>query len=154
MQFMWHWLPIIVLCLLACATPARADDCETKATEIAEKIGLDAGQRSASGSIALSARNEGDDDYGAYLHCKGASGVTLRFLSPPSPGQKWFQFVGRSGAILTGVKASSIAIGAQNCVENARLRKTAAFRSPGSAFQMQCTVSRNDDRAELSLAGR
>ena len=64
---MWHWLPIIVLCLLACATPARADDCETKAIEIAEKIGLDAGQRSPSGSIALSARNEGDDDYGAFI---------------------------------------------------------------------------------------
>lgn len=144
---------MIAMCVLASVTPSRADDCEIKVAEIAEKIGLDAGERTPSGSIALSARNEGDDDYGAYLHCKGASGVTLRFLSPPSPGQKWFQFVGRSGAILTGVKASSIAIGAQNCVENARLRKT-VFRSPGTAFQMQCTVSRNDDRAELSLAGR
>jgi hypothetical protein len=150
---MRYRLPIFVLSLLACVAPACADDCEIKAAEIAEKIGLDAGERTQSGSIALSARDEGDDDYGAYLLCKGAQGTTLRFLSPPSPGQKWYQFVGRSGAILTGVKASSIALGAQNCVENARLRKT-AFRSPGSAFQMQCTVSRNDDRAELSLAGR
>lgn len=144
---------MIVLSFLACVAPARADDCEAKAVEIAEKIGLDAGERTSAGFIALSARNEGEDDYGAYLLCKGALGTTLRYLSPPSPGPKWFQFVGRSGAVLTGVKPSSIALGAQNCVENARLRK-AAFRSPGSAFQMQCTVSRNDDRAELSLAGR
>ena len=94
------------------------------------------------------------DDYGAFLACKGALGMSLRYLSPPSPGVKWFRFVGRSGAILTGVKPAAIALEAQNCVENARLRKALTFRSPGSAFQMQCSVAKMDDRAEISLARR
>ena len=144
---------MVMLLSAACLAPARADECETKAAEIAGRIGLNVGQRTASGSIPLSARTDEEDDYGAYLVCKGPLGMTLRYLSPPSPGAKWFSFVGRSGAILTGVKSSSIALGAQNCVENARLRK-AAFRSPGSAFQMSCAIAKTDDRAEISLAGR
>lgn len=133
--------------------PARAEECEVKATEIAGKLGLDVGRRTAANAIPLSARTEAEDDYGAFLVCKGPLGMTLRFLSPPSPAAKWFQFVGRAGAILTGVKPAPIALEAQNCVENARLRR-AAFRSPGSAFQMQCSVAKSDDRAEIALAGR
>lgn len=145
-------LPIVLLSVVW-AAPACADECETKALEIARKLALDADTRSPADEIPLSARTEAEDDYGAFLVCKGPLGMTLRFLSPPSPGRSWFQFVGRAGAILTGVKPASIALEAQNCVENARLRK-AAFRSPGSAFQMSCSVAKSDDRAEISLAGR
>jgi hypothetical protein len=144
---------IVLLLSAMWGTPAAADECEAKAAEIAGKIGLDASRRAPANFIALSARTDEEDDYGVYLHCKGSLGMTLRYLSPPSPGHKWFQFVGRSGAVLTGVKPSTIALEAQNCIENARLRK-AAFRSPGSAFQMSCSVAKTDDRAEISLAGR
>jgi len=89
--------------------------------------------------------------YGAYLLCNGTLGMTLHYLSPPSPGQKWFEFVGRSGTILTKVGSVLIALEARNCVENARLRE-ASFRSPGSALQMMCSVSKMDERAEISLA--
>lgn len=146
-------LRMVLLLSAAWGAPARADECEAMATQIADGIGLDVGQRTASNAIPLSARSEEEDDYGAFLLCRGPLGLTLRYLSPPTPGSKWFRFVGRSGAILTGVKPSSITLGAQNCVENARLRR-AAFRSPGSAFQMQCSVSKSDERAEISLAAR
>jgi hypothetical protein len=128
-----------------------ADECETKADEIARTVGLDAGKRTPAGFIPLSAR--ANDDYGAYLLCKGSLGLTLQYLSPPSPAQKWFEFVSHSGAVLTGIKPASIALGVKNCVENARLRK-GPFHSPGSAFQMVCSVAKTDDRVELSLAGR
>jgi hypothetical protein len=144
---------IVLLSSAVWAAPARADECETKATEVAAKLGLDVGRRTSSNTIPLSARTDEEDDYGGYLVCRGSLGMTLRFLSPPSPGPQWFQFVGRGGAILTGVNPASIALEAQNCVENARLRK-AMFRSPGSAFQMSCSVAKSDDRAEISLAGR
>ncbi len=146
-------LPIVLLSSVVWATPARADECDTKAADLARELGLDVGGRTSSDAVPLSARTEAEDDYGAFLVCKGPLGMTLRFLSPPSPGRSWFQFVGRAGAILTAVKPASIALEAQNCIENARLRK-AAFRSPGSAFQMSCSVAKSDDRAELSLAGR
>ncbi|MDE2380201.1 hypothetical protein, partial [Bradyrhizobium sp.] len=129
-------LGLILLLAAAVGAPTRADECETKAAEIAAKIGLDLGRRTEANAIPLSARGDEEDDYGAYLLCRGPLGVTLRYLSPPSPGQSWFRFVGRSGAILTGVGAAAIALEAQNCVENARLRKAMSFRSPGSAFQM------------------
>jgi hypothetical protein len=61
--------------------------------------------------------------------------------------------VGRSGAILTGIRPASVALEARNCVENARLRD-GMFRPPGSALRIQCSLSRNDDRADLSLAAR
>lgn len=144
---------MVMLLAAAWGAPARADECDAMAAEIADRVGLDVGQRTAPGAIPLSARTEDEDDYGAFLLCRGSLGMTLRYLSPPTPGAKWFRFVGRSGAILTGVKSASIALGAQNCVENARLRR-AAFRSPGAAFQMQCSVSKSDDRAEISLAAR
>lgn len=133
--------------------PVVADECGTKAEEIASKMGLDAGSRTPADFIPLSARTDDDDDYGAYLMCKGTPGLTLEFMSPPSPGTMWFDFVGRSGAILTGVKTAAIALEAKNCVENARFRK-GSFRSPGSAFQMVCKVGKMDGRAEIYLAGR
>jgi len=149
-----RWLVSTVLVLLALsASSARADECEAKAAEIAGKLGLDAGARAADNSIALAARTDEEDDYGAYLLCKGPLGMTLRYLSPPSPGAKWYEFVGRSGAILTGVKPASIMLEAGNCIENARLRQ-GLFRSPGSALRITCSVSKNDARADLSLAAR
>lgn len=143
---------VLVLTVLS-ACPVRADECEAKAADIAGRIGLDAGPRAADNSIALSARTDEEDDYGAYLVCKGPLGMTLRYLSPPSPGAKWYEFVGRSGAILTGVKPASIVLEATNCIENARLRQ-GLFRSPGSALRITCSVSKNDTRADLSLAAR
>jgi len=149
-----RWLASTVLVLSALsASAARADECEAKAAEIAGRMALDAGPRAADNSIALSARTDEEDDYGAYLLCKGPLGMTLRYLSPPSPGAKWYEFVGRSGAILTGVKPSSIVLETRNCIENARLRQ-GLFRSPGSALRITCSVSKNDARAELSLAAR
>jgi hypothetical protein len=135
------------------ASAARADECEATAAEIAARIGLDAGGRTADDAIALSARTEEEDDYGAFLLCKGPLGLTLHYLSPPSPGAKWYGFVARSGEILTGIRPASIALEVRNCVENARLRN-GTFRSPGSAFRIVCSVSKNDNRADVSLAAR
>ncbi len=146
-------LGITLLLSVLPACPACADDCETKAAEIAGKIGLDAGARGNDNSIALSARSNEEDDYGVYLLCRGALGMTLHYLSPPSPGSKWFDFVGRSGAILTGIKPASVTLEARNCVENARLRD-GIFRPPGSGLRIQCSMSKNDARADLSLAAR
>jgi len=149
-----RWLVVTVLLLSALsASSVRADECEAKAAEIAGRVGLDAGPRAADNSIALSARTDEEDDYGAYLLCKGPLGMTLRYLSPPSPGAKWYDFVGRSGAILTGINPASIVLEARNCIENARLRQ-GLFRSPGSALRITCSVSKNDARADLSLAAR
>jgi len=142
---------IALLLTVSWVGPIRASECESKALEIARDMGLDAGQRTLTNSIPLSARTEADDDYGAYLLCNGTLGMTLHYLSPPSPGQKWFEFVGRSGTILTKVGSVLIALEARNCVENARLRE-ASFRSPGSALRMMCSVSKMDERAEISLA--
>ena len=125
------WITLLLSTLSASAV--RADECEAKAVEIAGQIGLDAGARGRDNSIALSARTDEEDAYGAYLLCKGPLGMTLHYLSPPSPGPKWYDFVGRSGAILTGIKPASIVLEARNCIENARLRN-GAFRSPGSAL--------------------
>ena len=135
------------------ATPVLADECEAKAAEIAGRLGLDAGARTGDDSIALTARTDEDDAYGAYLLCKGPLGLTLRYLSPPFPEAKWFEFVGRTGMILTGLGTPFIALEAKNCVENARLRD-GAFRAPGSALRMVCIMSRNDERADVSLAAR
>jgi len=143
---------MLVLSALS-ASAARADECEAKAAEIASRIGLEAGPRGTNDSIALSARTDQEDDYGAYLVCGGSLGMTLSYLSPPSPGTKWYEFVGRSAAILTGIKQASIVLEARNCVENARLRD-GVFRSPGSALRMTCSVSKRDTRADLSLAAR
>jgi hypothetical protein len=145
------WTTLLLSALAACC--ARADECEAKAAEIAERIGLDAGPRGRDNSIALSARSDEEDAYGAYLLCNGPLGITLRFLSPPSPGSKWYDFVGRSGAILTGMKPASVTLEARNCIENARLRD-GVFRPPGTALRIQCSMSKNDARADLSLAAR
>jgi hypothetical protein len=131
---------------------ALADACDAKAAEIAGQLGLEAGARAADDSIALSARTDEEDAYGAYLLC-GPSGMALRYLSPPSPGPKWYDFVSRSGAILTGVRAGAIVLEARNCIENARLRD-GGFRSPGSALRITCSMSKRDTRADLSLAAR
>jgi hypothetical protein len=143
---------VLVLSALS-AGSVRADECEAKAAEIAARIGLDVGPRSADNSIALGAHGDGEDAYGAYLLCKGPLGMSLRYLSPPSPGPQWYEFVGRSAAILIGVKTAAIALEARNCVENARLRD-GLFRSPGSALRIACSVSKNDARADVSLAAR
>jgi hypothetical protein len=132
---------------------ARADECEAKAAEIAGRIGLDVGPRGADNSIPLSARSDEEDAYGAYLVCRGPLGMSLRYLSPPAPGPKWYEFVGRSAAVLIGVNPASIVLEARNCVENARLRD-GVFRAPGSALRIMCSVSKNDSRADLSLAAR
>jgi len=145
------WATLLLSALPACGV--RADECEAKAAEIAGRIGLEAGARGRDNSIALSARGDEEDDYGAYLICKGPLGMTLRYLSPPSPGAKWYDFVARSGALLTGIKPPTIALEARNCVENARLRD-GVFRSPGSALRIQCSMSKSDARADLSLAAR
>ncbi len=134
-------------------TRALADECEAKAAEIAGRLGLDAGGRTDDNAIALTAPTDEDDAYGAYLLCKGPLGMTLRYLSPPAPGPKWFDFVARSGTILTGLGSPFIALEARNCVENARLRGS-SFRPPGSALRMVCSVSGNDSRADVSLAPR
>jgi hypothetical protein len=142
---------IALLLTASWVNPIRANECESKALEIARNMGLDVGQRTPTNSIPLSARTEADDDYGVYLFCNGTLGMTLRYLSPPTPGRKWFEFVGRSGTILTKVGSAFIALEARNCVENARIRET-SFRSLGSALQMVCSVSKIDERAEISLA--
>jgi len=145
------WIVLLLSALSASA--ASADECKAMAGEIAVRIGLDAGGRTASNTIPLSARGEEEDDYGAFLHCDGPPGLTLRYLSPPLPGLKWYDFVARTGAILTGVKPASIALEARNCVENARLRES-VFRSLGPALRIVCSISKSDSRADVSLARR
>jgi hypothetical protein len=51
------------------------------------------------------------------------------------------------------MKLASIVLEARNCVDNARLRDD-AFRSPGSALLIACSMSKMDARADLSLAAR
>jgi hypothetical protein len=143
---------VLLLSILP-ASFARADECEAKAAEIGGQTGLSANGRAADDSIALSSWTDEEDSYGAYLLCRGPLGMSLRYLSPPSPGPKWYEFVGRSGAILTGVRPAAIALEARNCVENARLRD-GVFRSPGSALRITCSMSKTDARADLSLAAR
>jgi hypothetical protein len=145
------WITLLLSTLSG--TQVLADECDAKAAEIAGRLGLDAGARTRDDSIPLAARADTDDAYGAYLLCRGPLGMSLRYLSPPSPGAKWYEFVGRSGTILTGLGAPFISLEASNCVENARLRD-GVFRSPGSALRMVCTMSRNDARADVSLAAR
>jgi hypothetical protein len=145
------WITLLLSTLSG--THVRADECETKAAEIAGQLGLDAGTRTADNSIPLAARGDEDDAYGAYLLCKGPLGMSLRYLSPPIPGSKWVEFVARSGAILTGWASPLIALEVKNCVENARLRGV-SYRPPGTALRMICTVSGNDSRADVSLAKR
>lgn len=145
------WITLLASALSADA--AQADECDAMAAEIAGRIGLDAGGRTANNAIPLTARTEREDDYGAFLQCSGPPGLTLRYLSPPSPGPKWYDFVARAGAILTGVKSASIALEARNCVENARLRE-GIFRSPGPALRIACSISKTDSRADIALARR
>lgn len=145
------WITLLLLTLSA--STVRADECGLMATEIAVRIGLDAGGRTANNDIPLSARTEEEDDYGAFLRCNGPLGLTLRYLSPPLPGLKWYDFVARTGSILTGVKPTSIALEARNCVENARLRD-GVFHSLGPALRIVCSVSKSDSRADVSLARR
>lgn len=102
-----------LLCItLLLSTPSvasvRAGECEAKAAEIAGQIGLDAGGLGKDDAIALSSRTDEEDGYGAYLLCRGPLGMTLLYLSPPWPGPKWYDFVARSGAILTGVKSTAM----------------------------------------------
>jgi hypothetical protein len=145
------WITLLASALWADA--AQADECDAMAAEIAGRIGLDAGGRTAGNAIPLTARTEREDDYGAFLQCSGPPGLTLHYLSPPSPGPKWYDFVARAGAILTGVKSASIALEARNCVENARLRED-VFRSPGPALRIVCSISKTDSRADIALARR
>ncbi len=145
------WIVLLLSALSASA--ASADECEAMAAEIAVRIGLDAGGRTPNNAIPLSARTEEEDDYGAFLHCNGPFGLTLRYLSPLSPGLKWYDFVARTGSILTGVKPASIALETRNCVENARLRDS-VFRSLGPALRIVCSISKSDSRADVSLARR
>ena len=95
---------ITLLLSMLSGTQVLADECDAKAAEIAGRLGLDAG-----------ARTRDDFDCAGRPHrrrtmptapiclCKGPLGMTLRYLSPPSPGAKWYEFVGRSGMILTGL---------------------------------------------------
>lgn len=145
------WITLLLSTLSG--TAVLADECETKAAEIAGQLGLDAGTRTADDSIPLTARSDEDDAYGAYLQCKGPPGMSLRYLSPPVPGSKWFDFVARSGAILTGWASPLIALEVRNCVENARLRGV-AYRPPGTALRLACSVSEGDSRADVTLAKR
>jgi hypothetical protein len=144
---------IVLLASMLSAGAVRADECEAMAAEIAGRIGLDAGGRTASDAIPLTARTEQEDDYGAFLHCSGPLGLTLRYLSPPAPGPKWYDFVARAGTVLTGVKPASIALEARNCVENAR-RRDGVFRPPGPTLRIVCSMSKSDSRADVSLARR
>jgi hypothetical protein len=131
--------------------PVLADECETKAAEIAGRIGLDAGARTKANFIPLSARTDEDDDYGAYLNCVGPHGMSLRYVSPPNPSQKWFEFVGRTSAILTGIKATRIATEARSCVDTARSHDGYS-ESPSPAF-MLCDADK-DMRAEILIGER
>jgi hypothetical protein len=99
---------VIFLLPATSVAPVLADECEIKAAEIVGKIGLNAGARTKANFIPLSAPTDEDDDYGAYLNCVGPHGMSLRYVSPANPSQKWFEFVGRTGAILTGIKAAWI----------------------------------------------
>jgi len=65
---------IALLLTVSWVGPIRASECESKALEIARDMGLDAGQRTLTNSIPLSARTEADDDYGAIFSAMGRWG--------------------------------------------------------------------------------
>jgi len=142
---------VCLVVLLFVSGRARADDCEAMAAQIAAKIGLDAGKRVPANFIPLRARTDDDDDYGAYLLCPRADfPMKLRYVSPPSQPPTWFDFVGRSGAILTSANPSLIILEAKRCVEKARSDGEIA-RSAAAGFMIECDVDKADGRAEIFL---
>lgn len=66
------WITLLASALSASA--ARADECDAMAVEIAGRIGFDAGSRTASNVISLTARTEEEDDYGAFPTATERSG--------------------------------------------------------------------------------
>jgi hypothetical protein len=78
--------------------------------------------------------------------------MSLRFLSPPNPAQKWFEFVGRTSAILTGTKGASVAMEAKSCADMARSHNR-YFESISPAF-MLCDTDETDARGELLIGER
>jgi hypothetical protein len=72
--------------------------------------------------------------------------MSLRFVSPPNPAQKWFEFVGRTSAILTGTKGATIAMEAKSCVDMARSHYFEA--------RIYADTDETDTRVELLIGER
>ena len=109
-----------VICLTTNAARAAADECDIMAADIAKRAGLTVGDRTKANFIPMSPDS---GEYGAYLNCAGPSGMSLRFVSSPSPPTEWYQFVGQSATILTKAPPALVRDGARQCVN-------AASRSP------------------------
>jgi len=135
--------------LFICATGnARADECDTMAAAIARAANLTAGHRTQANFIPMSPV---DGEYGVYLNCAGTYGLNLRFMTRPDPPPEWFQFVGRSGSVLTKVPPLILREGVQKCLNTAfeSGRQRADFEHRGARFI--CDVGENDKRVELTI---
>ena len=137
---------IVIMALLAFSVvPVRADDrCEATATKIATKVGLKTGERN---KVAIPLHAEAYDGYGLYLICtEGPRGMSLQYGFPANlgdpPPQVWFDFVGRTAAVLTGGNANIIAMEARSCTEKARLLHDGRFELTGSVFIL-CDTDRS-----------
>jgi len=114
---------ILALLLAFSVVPARADRCDEIASAIATKAGLKTGKRTEV-NIPLQPLNiDADDEHSAYLNCAEAPrGMSLSYAHRGDPPQGWFDFVGRTAAVLTGLNASLFATEARGCIEKARPR--------------------------------
>lgn len=135
--------------------PVRAEDrCDGTATKIATKVGLKPGPRN---KVAIPLHTEAYDGYGVYLICtEGPRGMSLQygfsaFYGDPPP-QDWFDFVGRTAAILTGGDANTIAMEARNCTEKARLHD-GYFKSTDSVFIL-CDTDSSGGPVQMLLTER
>jgi hypothetical protein len=144
----------VTLLLAFSVVPVRAEDrCEATATEIATKVGLKTGERN---KVAIPLHAEAYDGYGVFLICtEGPRGMSLQYgpanLGDPPP-QDWFDFVGRTAAILTGGDANTIAMEARNCTEKARLHD-GYFKSTDSVFIL-CDTDSSGGPVQMLLTER
>lgn len=93
------------------------------------------------------------DEYGAYLNCQGPSGMSLHVVSPTDHvPDDWYQFVGRSVSVLTGVSPASVIEGVRRCVRSAPPPDDVGKSWHG--FRIFCETDRNDEGIELTITQR
>jgi hypothetical protein len=87
----------------------------------------------------------------AFISIARGHTLNLRFMSRPDPPPEWFQFVGRSGSVLTKVPPLILREGVQKCLNTAfeSGRQHADFEHRGARFI--CDVGENDKRVELTI---
>jgi hypothetical protein len=117
------------LALLMSSGVAMADKCDTTAAKIAKSADLTA-ERDGRGISMGVPMSYDEDSYGAQLDCIGwdvfaetdktvQKVLVFHTNGPPRPSQKWYDFVARSGSILTEVTQTLIDDSIHQCVRRA-----------------------------------